>query len=64
MHARGKPLKPFTGSTADQMCFATFGLTYRERLTEVEREIAWQRTHLFNATTGAERVDPNAPDEF
>jgi hypothetical protein len=56
LHARGKPLKAFSGSTSDQMCFEAFGLTYRERLLEVEREVAWQRTRLFNKTTGAVRA--------
>ena len=56
LHAKGKPLKPFSGSSADQMCFEAFGATYRERLTEVEREIAWQRTGRFNRTTGAVRA--------
>lgn len=58
LHAKGKPLKADTGSVADQMCFEDFGLSYRERLLAVEREVAWQRTGLFNKTTGAVRAGP------
>lgn len=42
-HAHGQPLKPLTTAN-DQLCFEDFGLTYRERLMAVEREILWQRT--------------------
>jgi hypothetical protein len=55
LHAHGKPLKAFSGSSADQACFEDFGVSYRERLLAVEREVAWQRTGLFNRTTGAVR---------
>lgn len=55
LHAKGKPLKPFSGGAADQACFEDFGVSYRERLLAVEREVAWQRTGLFNGTTGKVR---------
>ena len=57
-HVHGKPLKVLDGEDPFQRSFDCFGKTYRDRLTEVEREVAWQRTHLFNKTTGAvRRVD-------
>jgi len=57
LHAKGKALKAFTGSVADQLCFEDFGLTYRERLLACEREIAWQRTGLFNEEFSTEERD-------
>ena len=42
-HLQGKPLKVLDVEDPHQRSFDCFGKTYRERLTEVEREVAWQR---------------------
>jgi hypothetical protein len=46
-HAHGKPLAALDGADPAQRAFDSFGMTYRERLTEVEREIAATRLYLF-----------------
>ena len=53
-HVHGKPLKVLDGEDPFQRSFDCFGKTYRDRLTEVEREVAWQRRRFVHARMNLE----------
>jgi hypothetical protein len=58
LHAHGMPLLPLVGDQRS-LFFEDHGITYRERLMAVEREILWQRTpFVAHVPAGSDDADP------